>query len=127
MSIWVWVKSILELANGPTTPDADIIIAKKKKVVIPDFLANAGGVTVSYFEWTQNLQNLYWSKDEVNAKLEQKMRTALQSVMRIQKDCRCTLREAAYRLAIGRLQEAMLLRGWTRPRPEDVSGHANGR
>lgn len=117
---------ILELANGPTTPEADKIFAKNKKVVIPDILANAGGVTVSYYEWTQNLQNLYWSEAEVNARLEQKMRTSLQSVLQIQKDCRCRLREAAYRLAIGRLQEAMLLRGWARPRPEDMSGHVNG-
>lgn len=118
---------ILELANGPTTPEADKVFAKKKKAVIPDILANAGGVTVSYYEWVQNLQNLYWSEAEVNTKLEQKMRTALQSVLRIQKDSRCTMREAAYRLAIGRLQEAMLLRGWARPRPEDMSGHVNGR
>lgn len=118
---------ILELANGPTTPDADEILTKRKKVVIPDILANAGGVTVSYYEWTQNLQNLYWSEAEVNAKLEQKMRISLQSVLQIQKNCNCTLREAAYRLAIGRLQEAMLLRGWTRPRPEDLSGHVNDR
>ena len=118
---------ILELANGPTTPEADKIFAKNKQVVIPDILANAGGVTVSYYEWTQNLQNLYWSETEVNAKLEQKMRSSLRSILQIKKDCRCTLREAAYRLAIGRLQEAMLLRGWTRPRPEDMSGHVNSR
>lgn len=118
---------VLELANGPTTPEADAMFAKNKQVAIPDILANAGGVTVSYYEWTQNLQNLYWSEAEVNAKLEQKMRTSLQSILQIQKDCRCTLREAAYRLAISRLQEAMLLRGWTRPRPEDMSGHVNGR
>lgn len=118
---------ILELANGPTTLEADVVFAQKRKTVIPDILANAGGVTVSYYEWTQNLQNLYWSEAEVNAKLEQKMRAALQSILDIQKDCDCTLREAAYRLATGRLQEAMLLRGWTRPRPEDVSGHVNGR
>lgn len=118
---------ILELANGPTTPEADEIFAQKEKVVIPDILANAGGVTVSYYEWTQNLQNLYWSEAEVNSKLEQKMRTTLRSILQIQRDCRCTLREAAYRLAIGRLQEAMLLRGWARPRQEDVSGQVHGR
>ncbi|MEX1112338.1 MAG: Glu/Leu/Phe/Val dehydrogenase [Candidatus Andersenbacteria bacterium] len=117
---------VLELANGPTTPEADQVLNDNNITVIPDILANAGGVTVSYFEWTQNLQNLYWSEEEVNTKLDQKMRTAMQEVLQTKKDYACTLREAAYRLAVGRLQDAMLLRGWIHPRKEDQNGKVNG-
>ncbi|MEX0649509.1 MAG: Glu/Leu/Phe/Val dehydrogenase [Candidatus Andersenbacteria bacterium] len=117
---------ILEMANGPTTAEADNILQEKNIAVIPDILANAGGVTVSYYEWTQNLQNLYWSEEEVNTKLERKMRIAVQEVLQQQEENLCTMREAAYRLAIGRLQDAMLLRGWIHPRKEDVSGKVNG-
>jgi glutamate dehydrogenase/leucine dehydrogenase len=113
---------ILELANGPTTPEADAILKKKKIPVIPDIVANAGGVTVSYYEWSQNLQNLYWVQ-----KLERQMRRAMQEVLAEQGNTKGSLREAAYRLALRRLQEAMLLRGWVHPRVEDTLGHVNGR
>jgi len=117
-------KLILELANGPTTPEADQILHQKNVVIIPDILANAGGVTVSYYEWTQNLQNLYWSESEVNTKLQNKMRQATRDVL-AQQHNDISLREAAYELAISRLQEAMLLRGWVNPRSDDRVGHVN--
>lgn len=120
-------KLILELANGPTTPEADLLLAKKHIDIIPDILANAGGVTVSYYEWTQNLQNLYWTEAEVNRKLTHKMRLAAQAVFRLSQDTKLNLRQAAYRLALERLQEAILLRGWVRPRPHDPAGHVNHR
>jgi glutamate dehydrogenase/leucine dehydrogenase len=123
----VKARLILELANGPTTPEADAVFVQKHIPVIPDILANAGGVVVSYYEWTQNLQNLYWQEDEVNVRLEQTMRASTQEILAIQKETTATLREAAYRVAIRRLQEAMLLRGWAHPRPEDESGRVNGR
>lgn len=117
---------ILELANGATTPEADAIINKRGVPIIPDIIANAGGVTASYFEWTQNLQNLYWEENEVNTKLQRKMTAALQEVLREQAASTSSLREAAYRIAIQRLQEAMLHRGWIRPRTHDTAGHVNG-
>jgi len=89
--------------------------------VIPDILANAGGVTVSYYEWTQNLQNLYWTKEEIENKLGEKMRQATRDILDV-KDAP-NLREAAYSIAIKRLQDTMLLRGWIRPRDEDAVGH----
>ena len=112
-------KIILELANGPTTFAADEILAGTP--IIPDILANAGGVTASYYEWTQNLQNLYWEEEEVNSKLERKMRQAMQEVLELHTNG-ISLRQAAYTLAINRLQEAILLRGWVRPRKEDTAG-----
>jgi glutamate dehydrogenase/leucine dehydrogenase len=112
---------ILELANGPTTPEAQIILDKNNIAVIPDILANAGGVTVSYYEWTQNLQNLYWTKEEIENKLGEKMRQATRDILDV-KDAP-NLREAAYSIAIKRLQDTMLLRGWIRPRDEDAVGH----
>ncbi len=117
-------RTVLELANGPTTPEADEILRDRGVAVIPDILANAGGVTVSYFEWTQNLQNLYWSRREVNRRLEKKMRGAAREVMDVQPSGG-SLRQAAYQLALRRLQDAILLRGWVQPRPEDAVGRVN--
>jgi glutamate dehydrogenase len=116
-------KLILELANGPTTPEADNLLTDQGVTIIPDILANAGGVTVSYYEWTQNLQNLYWSETEVNRQLEQTMLRATQQVLAFQKTFGGTLRASAYALALHALQEALLARGWVHPRPEDATGH----
>jgi glutamate dehydrogenase/leucine dehydrogenase len=113
---------ILELANGPTTPEAQTILDQRKIPVIPDILANSGGVTVSYYEWTQNLQNLYWTEEEIDKKLKNKMKQATRAVMQ-EKRFTPNLREAAYSVAIKRLQNTMLLRGWIRPRSEDTVGH----
>jgi len=120
-------KLILELANGPTTIAADQILAQKGITILPDILANAGGVTASYFEWVQNLQNLYWSETEVNSRLEQKIQTATQAVLSAQTNPSITLREAAYAIALDRLQATILLRGWVHPRPEDIHGHVNNK
>lgn len=119
----IQARLILELANGPTTPAAQDILDQKKIPVIPDILANAGGVTVSYYEWTQNIQNLYWSEKAINSKLRQKMQESTRDVLSEQSPSG-NLRQAAYALAIRRLQQSMLLRGWVRPRPQDTAGHS---
>ncbi|MDA8307701.1 MAG: Glu/Leu/Phe/Val dehydrogenase [Deltaproteobacteria bacterium] len=101
-----------ELANGPTTPDADRILDEKKIIVLPDFLANAGGVTVSYFEQVQNAYNLYWELQEVHWRLDQRMTQAFASVHEMSLRNKINLREAAYLVAIARVAEACKLRGW---------------
>ncbi|MCX8053415.1 MAG: Glu/Leu/Phe/Val dehydrogenase, partial [Armatimonadetes bacterium] len=103
---------ICELANGPTTPEADEILYKNDVFVIPDFLANAGGVTVSYFEWVQNLMNYYWEEEEIHAKLDKKMTQAFADVLAMSLDYQVDMRTAAYMVAIQRVAEAMKLRGW---------------
>jgi len=102
---------ILELANGPTTPEADVILFKKSIPVIPDILSNAGGVTVSYFEWLQNMENNYWTLEEVNNKLEEKMIKAFNDVYSTAQKYNIDLRTAAYVIAVKRISEAMKNRG----------------
>ena len=104
-------KLIMELANGPITPDADVALFGKWIAVIPDILANAGGVTVSYFEQVQNNANYYWSREEVQSKLKLKMETALTGVLKSSKEHKVMLRTGAYVVAMERILEAMKMRG----------------
>jgi len=104
-------KIIAEAANGPVTPMADDILVRNGVFLLPDILANAGGVTVSYFEWVQDLQNFFWEEDQVNAKLETVMKRAFREVHETSQKYRVHMRTAAYILAIGRVAEATLVRG----------------
>lgn len=104
-------KVIVEGANGPTSPFADDILYDKGTFVIPDVLANAGGVTVSYFEWVQNIQKLFWTEDDVNQNLDQIMTRSFKEVYDISVKEKVNMRTAAYMLAIGRVAEAKRLRG----------------
>ena len=104
-------KIIAEGANGPTTPEADRVFAEKGIFVIPDVLANAGGVTVSYFEWVQGLQFFFWSEQDINLKLRDIMINAFGDVLAISKEKKVDMRIAAYILAIARVAEAVMIRG----------------
>ncbi len=104
-------RMIVEGANGPTTPEADDILYDRGIFVIPDILANAGGVTVSYFEWVQNVQELLWSEGEVSERLQRKMESAFHEVHQIAEKERVNMRTAAYILGVGRVARAMELRG----------------
>jgi len=106
------VKIIAEGANGPTTPEADKVIQEKGIFVIPDFLANAGGVTCSYFEQVQCNMNYYWEKDEVLKHLDEKMTSAFKAVSDLARKKKIYMRDAAYMIAISRVAEACHLRGW---------------
>ncbi|MEO6835295.1 MAG: Glu/Leu/Phe/Val dehydrogenase [Candidatus Tumulicola sp.] len=107
----VQAKLIVEGANGPTTPEADRIFKEKGIVVIPDIMANAGGVTVSYFEWVQDRMGFFWKEAEVNARLEEFLLANLHEVRAISNSRGATLRTAAYTLAIDRVVKALRMRG----------------
>ncbi|MFW9912452.1 MAG: Glu/Leu/Phe/Val dehydrogenase [Candidatus Thorarchaeota archaeon] len=107
----VKAKIIVEGANGPTTPEADEILFKKGVFLVPDILANAGGVTVSYYEWLQNLTRESWTEDEVNEKLEKRIVSSFNDVYKISQEKKVHMRTAAYVLAVGRIAAAHRLRG----------------
>ncbi len=107
----VKAKLVLELANGPVTPEADQILARKDVVVLPDILANAGGVTVSYFEWVQNKQGYYWTEREIHERLQEIMEREGRAIWNISKNKGISVRTAAYVHALGRLAEAIEAHG----------------
>ncbi|PKU73310.1 Glutamate dehydrogenase 2 [Dendrobium catenatum] len=110
----VKAKYIIEAANHPTDPEADEvkILSKKGVVVLPDIYANAGGVTVSYFEWVQNIQGFMWHEEKVNSELQRYMKTAFRNIKDMCMSHGCNLRMGAFTLGVSRVARATLLRGW---------------
>ena len=104
-------KVVAEAANGTVTPEADQIFDEKGIFLIPDILCNAGGVTVSYFEWVQDEQHLFWEAQDVYNRLERVMKTAFQEVFKIHQDRRINMRLAANVLGVSRVAEATMIRG----------------
>lgn len=108
----VRAKIVVEGANGPTTPEADVILRQNGVLVVPDILANCGGVVVSYFEWVQNLQGYYWEFDEVQEKETVVLRRAFRDIWNLAQEYDVDLRTASYMMSIRRVEKAMKLRGW---------------
>ncbi len=107
----IQAKLVVEGANGPTTPSADRILTERKITVVPDILANAGGVIVSYFEWVQDLQSYYWRETEVNARMEDILMRSLNDVCAMAEREKTDLRTAAYLIGVKRVADATMLRG----------------
>ena len=107
----VKAKIIAEAANGPLTPEADRIVDDAGAFVLPDILCNAGGVTVSYFEWVQDREAFFWTLEEINARLRRIMTRAFDDTLHMSREHEVDLRTAAYMLAVGRVAEATLTRG----------------
>lgn len=105
-------KVLVEAANGPTTPEAIEIIEDKNIEIIPDILANSGGVLVSYYEWTQNQNGYYWEKDQIQKRQEKDMLKAIEEIYEIKEKYKINLRQAAYVKAVGKIAKVMELRGW---------------
>ncbi|KAK7346776.1 hypothetical protein VNO80_21299 [Phaseolus coccineus] len=108
----VKAKFIIEAANHPTDPEADEILSKKGVIILPDIYANAGGVTVSYFEWVQNIQGFMWDEEKVNHELKKYMTRAFRDIKTMCKIHNCDLRMGAFTLGVNRVARATLLRGW---------------
>ncbi|XP_057872426.1 glutamate dehydrogenase 2 isoform X2 [Cryptomeria japonica] len=108
----VKAKFIIEAANHPTDPEADEILSKKGVIILPDIYANAGGVTVSYFEWVQNIQGFMWDEEKVNLELQKYMTSAFKNIKDMCKVHNCDLRMGAFTLGVNRVARATLLRGW---------------
>jgi glutamate dehydrogenase (NAD(P)+) len=107
----IQARMVIEGANGPTTPEADDILAERGILVVPDVIANAGGVTVSYFEWVQDFSSFFWSEDEINARLVRLMREAFAAVWQTAEEHRVSLRTATFIIACTRMLQARELRG----------------
>ncbi len=107
----IQAKVIAEGANGPTSPEADLILNDKGVMVIPDILCNAGGVVVSYFEWVQDLQAFFWDESEIRRQMERKLLTNLDELMGVSVRTGVDLRTAAYTIAVQRIVDAVKLRG----------------
>ena len=107
----VRAKYVLEAANGPTSIEADEILEQRGVVCVPDIWANAGGVTVSYFEWVQNTQKFKWSEEQVRRGLEEHMVDAHRAIVKTMSEFRCSMRTAAFVLAVERVRDATVMRG----------------
>ena len=107
----VRAKLVVEAANGPTTPEADRVLERRGVTVIPDILANAGGVIASYFEWVQDLQSFFWEEGEINKRLQDVMTQAFGETWAMADELKVSLRKGAYAVAVDRVAEAMRERG----------------